>query len=264
MIIGSTNPTGLDWFWSLLPPISLEEILSIMIRNMGYNKLGFSYYWHYKHSIPYLVMQWGDIILYGLILTIIELNRIGIQRRLAKHKYTNYANYFQQIKNKNFQTEEAKQMEDEVSKSNDWAIRIKDLCRLFINAHKRPITAVNNLSLGIKEFSIFGFLGANGAGKTTLIKMIANDLPPSSGTIEIFGTNIEDIEDRTIISMCPQFNNHLFVALTPKEHFKIYSLLFQMDDAFSGCSSLEQISIPSSINTEKLGINQWTNILNST
>ncbi|KAK8853977.1 hypothetical protein M9Y10_016526 [Tritrichomonas musculus] len=230
MIIGGINPLGLDWFWSLIPPISLEQIISIIIRNMGYNKENFRYYWHYQHSMPYLIMQWVDIILYGIILAIIEVNRIEIQKRLAKRTFSNYSEYFKQAKRRSVQSDDAKEMEEAVHETNDWAVRIVDVSRLFINNDKKPITAVNNVSLGIKEFSLFGFLGANGAGKTTLINLIAGNIPPSAGKIELFGNNIEDIEDTTIISICPQFNSHLFLALTPKEHFKIYSLLFQMDD----------------------------------
>ncbi len=46
-------------------------------------------------------------------------------------------------------------------------------------------TAVNNLSLQIKEGEIFGFVGPNGAGKTTTLKMIATLLKPSYGKIYI-------------------------------------------------------------------------------
>ena len=35
--------------------------------------------------------------------------------------------------------------------------------------------------------------------------MITGNLPPSSGTIELFGTKIEDIKDQKIISIYPQF-----------------------------------------------------------
>lgn len=74
MIIDSDRPIGLQWFLVLIPPISLERILSIVIENMGFNKEKLNYYWHYRYSMPYLIMQWVDIIIYGLILTIIEMN----------------------------------------------------------------------------------------------------------------------------------------------------------------------------------------------
>jgi len=46
-------------------------------------------------------------------------------------------------------------------------------------------TAVDNISLNVKNGEIFGFLGPNGAGKTTTIKMIAGLLQPDQGRISI-------------------------------------------------------------------------------
>ncbi len=43
--------------------------------------------------------------------------------------------------------------------------------------------AVKDLSMEVKEGSIFGFLGANGAGKTTTMRMILDILRPDSGQI---------------------------------------------------------------------------------
>jgi ABC-2 type transport system ATP-binding protein len=47
--------------------------------------------------------------------------------------------------------------------------------------------AVNQLSLEVREGSIFGLLGPNGAGKTTTIRMIVNITMPDSGEIRLFG-----------------------------------------------------------------------------
>lgn len=47
-------------------------------------------------------------------------------------------------------------------------------------------TALHNLSLHVKEQSIFGLLGPNGAGKTTLIRIINQITAPDKGEI-IFG-----------------------------------------------------------------------------
>lgn len=51
-------------------------------------------------------------------------------------------------------------------------------------------TAVDNISLLIKEGSIFGFLGHNGAGKTTTIKVLTGQLSYSSGSVNLFGLDI--------------------------------------------------------------------------
>ena len=52
-------------------------------------------------------------------------------------------------------------------------------------------TAVDSISLNVQPGELFGFLGPNGAGKTTTLRMIAGILRPTSGTIEIGGTDIE-------------------------------------------------------------------------
>jgi len=47
--------------------------------------------------------------------------------------------------------------------------------------------AVDNLSLEVKQGSIFGLLGPNGAGKSTTIRMIVNITMPDAGEIRLFG-----------------------------------------------------------------------------
>lgn len=47
--------------------------------------------------------------------------------------------------------------------------------------------AVDNLSLEVRQGSIFGLLGPNGAGKSTTIRMIVNITIPDSGEIRLFG-----------------------------------------------------------------------------
>ncbi|HZS25589.1 MAG TPA: ATP-binding cassette domain-containing protein [Candidatus Angelobacter sp.] len=47
--------------------------------------------------------------------------------------------------------------------------------------------AVNDLSFGIEQGSVFGLLGPNGAGKTSTIRMMIGITAPDSGQINIFG-----------------------------------------------------------------------------
>jgi ABC-2 type transport system ATP-binding protein len=49
------------------------------------------------------------------------------------------------------------------------------------------LAAVDDVSLHVDAGEIVGLLGANGAGKTTLLRMILGLLPPSAGTIDLFG-----------------------------------------------------------------------------
>ncbi|WP_195419629.1 ABC transporter ATP-binding protein [Collinsella sp. D33t1_170424_A12] len=48
--------------------------------------------------------------------------------------------------------------------------------------------AVDNLDMHVAAGEIYGFVGKNGAGKSTAMKMIAGLVNPSSGSIELFGT----------------------------------------------------------------------------
>jgi len=51
------------------------------------------------------------------------------------------------------------------------------------------LTAVNQISMEIKEGQIYGLIGPNGAGKTTFLNSIAGYFPPTSGTVKFMGKN---------------------------------------------------------------------------
>ncbi|MCI5066565.1 ABC transporter ATP-binding protein [bacterium] len=53
------------------------------------------------------------------------------------------------------------------------------------------LCAVDGLSFGIEEGEIFGLLGQNGAGKSTLINMIVGLTKKDSGSIQVFGHDVE-------------------------------------------------------------------------
>jgi ABC-2 type transport system ATP-binding protein len=55
-----------------------------------------------------------------------------------------------------------------------------------------PVTlAVDHISLQIRHGEIFGLLGANGSGKSTLIRLVSTLLVPDSGTIKVFGHDVQ-------------------------------------------------------------------------
>ncbi len=65
------------------------------------------------------------------------------------------------------------------------AIRAEHLKKAFAT-----VTAVNDVSIAVKEGEIFGFLGPNGAGKTTTIRLVTGVLTPDTGTVHINGIDI--------------------------------------------------------------------------
>ena len=200
-LIDATSEKALNWIWSLFPSGSIQQGIYLIMLHTGLTKINFGEYWKDLETKPFFIMQWVDIIIYGVILTIIEIYRQSIERAAAKHSFSNYVDYFEKLKDTSQESPETRKMEEDVHNSHDWVVRIEDVSRLFINTAGKPIPAVNSVCLGIKNGSCFGFLGANGAGKTTLMRMITGMLPKSSGSIEIFETPIEDIKDKTVISI---------------------------------------------------------------
>jgi len=55
------------------------------------------------------------------------------------------------------------------------------------------VQAVDGISLSIAPGERIGVIGPNGAGKTTLFKMIAGDVPPTVGTVELFGQDVTSL-----------------------------------------------------------------------
>jgi len=52
------------------------------------------------------------------------------------------------------------------------------------------VQAVDGISFELAPGERMGVIGPNGAGKTTLFKMIAGDVAPTTGSIEMFGRNV--------------------------------------------------------------------------
>lgn len=67
---------------------------------------------------------------------------------------------------------------------------IVEIKEVFKTIDKEEI--LSGINLQIAEGEIYGFLGPNGAGKTTLMKCMLSLLTITSGSIEIFGKNLQE------------------------------------------------------------------------
>ncbi|EJQ97149.1 lantibiotic protection ABC transporter, ATP-binding subunit [Bacillus cereus ISP3191] len=65
---------------------------------------------------------------------------------------------------------------------NEIMLETKNLCKTF-----RQQSVVQNISLSVPKYAIYGLLGPNGAGKSTTLKMITGMLIPTFGEIYFDG-----------------------------------------------------------------------------
>ena len=124
-------------------------------------------------------------------------------------------------------------------------IYLKDVVKRYGN-----VTALNQLSLQIKEGTIFGLLGVNGAGKSTLLSILNGLTDFDEGYIEVFSLDLKKEKNRIkeISSFIPQ-NLAFYEKLTVKENLDFFG----------------KIQKCSKENYEKaIEINSLSNILNQT
>lgn len=69
---------------------------------------------------------------------------------------------------------------------------ILKLDQVVVNIQKTPI--LRGLSLAIDDGEFVGLVGRNGAGKTTTLRTIMGLIAPVSGSVELFGRNVSDVE----------------------------------------------------------------------
>jgi ABC-2 type transport system ATP-binding protein len=113
---------------------------------------------------------------------------------------------------------------------NTSIIRIDHVTKIFYEKN-RSVTAVDDVTLGVRRGEIFGLLGPNGAGKSTLIRVLTTLLRPTSGTACVDSYDIiRDPEKiRSIIGVCPQ-NSTLDVELSAYDNLEFYGKLVNVDD----------------------------------
>jgi ABC-2 type transport system ATP-binding protein len=72
------------------------------------------------------------------------------------------------------------------------AIRIESLNKTYEGKGVPPKRALRDVSFDVPRGQIFGLLGPNGAGKSTLINILAGLVVKSSGSVDIWGFDIDE------------------------------------------------------------------------
>src|SRR3954471_318415 len=82
-------------------------------------------------------------------------------------------------------------------------LAVQGLTRMFsvgqgVFRPKRTFCAVKGVDLAVASGEVLGIVGESGCGKTTLARMMLGLLPPSSGSVEIEGSDTRTLDRRAV------------------------------------------------------------------
>jgi ABC-2 type transport system ATP-binding protein len=108
----------------------------------------------------------------------------------------------------------------------DTIIEVKKMHCLF-----GDIRAVDGLTFEVQPGEVFGLLGPNGAGKTTTVRLLNGLLPPTSGSIRVFGldpaTQGEQVRQKTgVLTESPSH----YERLSARENLTFYGTLTEIPE----------------------------------
>ena len=88
---------------------------------------------------------------------------------------------------------------------------------------------LDDVNLSLKSGQITGLLGPNGAGKSTLMKIMACFIPPTTGSVSIYGHDVmkDSLKVRQLIGYLPE-NNPLYPEMYVREFLLFIAGLYDL------------------------------------
>ena len=116
-------------------------------------------------------------------------------------------------------------------------IEVRDLVKDF-----KKLRAVDGVSFTVGPGEIVGLLGPNGAGKTTIIHMLLGLTSPSSGSIRIFGLDLNRHREQILqkVNFSSTYTDMPY-SLTIMESLRVFSRLYGVRDREKKISGLLKI-----------------------
>ncbi len=102
--------------------------------------------------------------------------------------------------------------------------------RFVVGRKKKPVLAVDDVSIRIERGETYGILGANGGGKSTLIRLVSTLLTLDTGRVEVFGHDIErdEMAVKRLINRV-SVDAAFFKKLSPYENLIYAARLYGLD-----------------------------------
>jgi ABC-2 type transport system ATP-binding protein len=88
---------------------------------------------------------------------------------------------------------------------------------------------LDDINLSLKPGQITGLLGPNGAGKSTLMKIMACFIPPTTGSVSVYGHDVmkDSLKVRQLIGYLPE-NNPLYPEMYVREFLLFIAGLYDL------------------------------------
>jgi len=107
----------------------------------------------------------------------------------------------------------------DLAKTDDMPLVVRDVEVKF-----GGVVALNHVNIEVRSGEIVGLIGTNGAGKTTLMNVISGLIKPQSGSVRLFGNEVNDLSPdfRAAFGTARSFQDaSLFAGLTVTETIQI-------------------------------------------
>ncbi len=105
------------------------------------------------------------------------------------------------------------------------AVEIRNLVKDFKTSFRRkPLRAVNDVSIRIMPGEVYGLIGPNGSGKSTTMKALLGLVAPTSGHCAIFGKDSLKVDSRNEVGFLPE-NPYFYKHLSGAETLRFYGKL---------------------------------------
>jgi ABC-2 type transport system ATP-binding protein len=93
------------------------------------------------------------------------------------------------------------------------------------------VTAVEGLSLEVREGEVFGFLGPNGAGKTTTVRMLTALIAPTAGRAWVNGHEVgpENMAVRRSVGLLTETPG-LYERMSAERNLQLYASLYEVEN----------------------------------
>ena len=132
-----------------------------------------------------------------------------------------------------------------------------------VNKSFADIKAVDDVTLNIRDASIFGLIGTNGAGKSTLLRMMSGVLKADSGSIRIDEEEVYDNPKVKELFFYISDDQYYLANATPIEMQRYYSTVYPNFDVNGFYHLLEQFGLSKSrkINTFSKGMKKQLSVV---